>query len=289
MTLRLDELANAIGVSREPSNATPRRPMPKPDLRIGKMPLWRVETIRAGSNGVATDETIAPRCVDAPPPALSPSVNGELAESQAVPALGRSVGRDALGRSRGGLQWLPDRPSRPGRHHPCVADQDPTGPAPPVGPIDPADGGDRSASGSCPRPNLPAGCLAPAGALPGGSRRRVDRLPGRFPRGGDLGRRLGNHRPIRLPADQARLLRIGIALCRPHRKPIKRQVASPARGPGSGLVYRGKLHDEWRPKMDAWKAAKPTERGEEPACCVSCRAILRPRPLARSWRRTRGG
>ncbi len=26
----------------------------------------------------------------------------------------------------------------------------------------------------------------------------------------------------------------------------------------------GKLHDEWRPRKDAWKAAKPCERGEEP-------------------------
>ncbi len=58
MTLRLDEVADAIGVSRrvlERERAAGR--MPKPDLRIGKMPLWRVETIHAwissGGKGVA--------------------------------------------------------------------------------------------------------------------------------------------------------------------------------------------------------------------------------------------
>ncbi len=47
MALRLDELANAVGVSRralERERAAGR--LPKPDLHIGKMPLWRVETIR---------------------------------------------------------------------------------------------------------------------------------------------------------------------------------------------------------------------------------------------------
>jgi hypothetical protein len=30
------------------------------------------------------------------------------------------------------------------------------------------------------------------------------------------------------------------------------------------LSIAGELHDEWRPRMDAWKAAKSDERGEEP-------------------------
>ena len=58
MTLRLDEVADALGVSRrvlERERAAGR--MPKPDRRIGKMPLWRVETIHAwinsGGKGVA--------------------------------------------------------------------------------------------------------------------------------------------------------------------------------------------------------------------------------------------
>jgi hypothetical protein len=58
MTLRFDEVAAAIGVSRrvlERERAAGR--MPKPDLRIGKMPLWRVETIHtwinSGGKGVA--------------------------------------------------------------------------------------------------------------------------------------------------------------------------------------------------------------------------------------------
>jgi hypothetical protein len=48
MTLRLDELADALGVSRrvlERERSAGR--VPPPDLLIGKMPLWRVETVRA--------------------------------------------------------------------------------------------------------------------------------------------------------------------------------------------------------------------------------------------------
>jgi len=48
LTLRIEELAEAIGVSRrvlERELSAGR--FPKPDLRIGKMPLWRLETISA--------------------------------------------------------------------------------------------------------------------------------------------------------------------------------------------------------------------------------------------------
>lgn len=47
MTLRLDELAASLGVSRrsiERERSAGR--FPKPDLTIGRMPLWRPETIR---------------------------------------------------------------------------------------------------------------------------------------------------------------------------------------------------------------------------------------------------
>jgi hypothetical protein len=47
LTYRLEELADALGVSRrfvERARAAGR--LPKPDLRLGKVPLWRVETIR---------------------------------------------------------------------------------------------------------------------------------------------------------------------------------------------------------------------------------------------------
>jgi predicted DNA-binding transcriptional regulator AlpA len=46
LTLRLNELAPALGVSRraiERERAAGR--FPKPDLIIGRMPLWRPETI----------------------------------------------------------------------------------------------------------------------------------------------------------------------------------------------------------------------------------------------------
>ena len=48
LAYRLDELADALGVSRraiERERAAGR--FPKPDAIVGKMPLWRVETARA--------------------------------------------------------------------------------------------------------------------------------------------------------------------------------------------------------------------------------------------------
>lgn len=47
MTLRIEEVADALGVSRraiERERASGR--FPRPDLTIGKMPLWRPETVR---------------------------------------------------------------------------------------------------------------------------------------------------------------------------------------------------------------------------------------------------
>ena len=52
MTLRLDELAAALGISRrvlERERSAGR--FPPPDLTIGRMPLWRPETIRAWIEG----------------------------------------------------------------------------------------------------------------------------------------------------------------------------------------------------------------------------------------------
>ncbi len=55
-TLRLDEVADALGISRrtiERERSAGR--FPKPDCKIGKRPLWRPETIRAwvAKGGVA--------------------------------------------------------------------------------------------------------------------------------------------------------------------------------------------------------------------------------------------
>ena len=47
LTYRLDELAAALGVSRrtlERERSAGR--LPRPDLHIGRAPLWRCETIR---------------------------------------------------------------------------------------------------------------------------------------------------------------------------------------------------------------------------------------------------
>ena len=52
MTLRLDEVSRALGVSRraiERERSAGR--FPKPDLVIGRMPLWKPETIRAWVEG----------------------------------------------------------------------------------------------------------------------------------------------------------------------------------------------------------------------------------------------
>jgi hypothetical protein len=52
MALRIDEVADALGVSRriiERERAAGR--FPKPDLTIGKMPLWQPETIRSFVEG----------------------------------------------------------------------------------------------------------------------------------------------------------------------------------------------------------------------------------------------
>ncbi len=48
LTLRLDDLAESLGVSRrtlERERSAGR--FPRPDLMIGKMPLWRPESINA--------------------------------------------------------------------------------------------------------------------------------------------------------------------------------------------------------------------------------------------------
>lgn len=52
LALRLDELAGALGVSRrtiERERAAGR--FPRPDVRVGKVPLWRPETIRSWIEG----------------------------------------------------------------------------------------------------------------------------------------------------------------------------------------------------------------------------------------------
>jgi predicted DNA-binding transcriptional regulator AlpA len=52
LALRLEEIATALGVSRraiERERSAGR--FPKPDRVIGRMPLWRVETIRAWIGG----------------------------------------------------------------------------------------------------------------------------------------------------------------------------------------------------------------------------------------------
>lgn len=52
LALRMDQVAAALGVSRstiERARAAGR--FPPPDLRIGRMPLWRPETVRRWTEG----------------------------------------------------------------------------------------------------------------------------------------------------------------------------------------------------------------------------------------------
>ena len=52
LALRLDEVARALGISRraiERERSAGR--FPRPDLTIGRMPLWRPETIRGWIDG----------------------------------------------------------------------------------------------------------------------------------------------------------------------------------------------------------------------------------------------
>jgi predicted DNA-binding transcriptional regulator AlpA len=52
LALRLDEIAKALGVSRralERERSAGR--FPRPDRTLGRMPLWRVETVRAWLEG----------------------------------------------------------------------------------------------------------------------------------------------------------------------------------------------------------------------------------------------
>jgi predicted DNA-binding transcriptional regulator AlpA len=47
LALRLDEIAKALGVSRSAIERERRAGrFPRPDLTIGRMPLWRPETVR---------------------------------------------------------------------------------------------------------------------------------------------------------------------------------------------------------------------------------------------------
>lgn len=48
LTLRINEVAEALGVSRSAIERERRAGrFPRPDLTVGRMPLWRPETIRA--------------------------------------------------------------------------------------------------------------------------------------------------------------------------------------------------------------------------------------------------
>ena len=54
LAYRLEELAAALGVSRRSIElARSAGRFPKPDRVIGKMPIWRVETIRSWIGGIS--------------------------------------------------------------------------------------------------------------------------------------------------------------------------------------------------------------------------------------------
>ncbi len=111
-----------------------------------------------------------------------------------------------------------------------------------------------------------------------------------FPAVGDPGRRLGDHRPIGQPTDQAGILRLGIASTRPWWE--ARQAASPQpcatpwpRSWRSPEI----LYDEWRPRWTPGKPPSPSDGERNRPCDGSSRPTPRPRPSGRSWRTTRAG
>ena len=161
-----------------------------------------------------------------------------LADVPVDDALTGPARQEALAAARWPV-WQDMLAARPDRDElvEAVADANPDRPPPEADPE-----ADEAADGWEPiRPGraVPFRYPAHSGPRPGQSRRQVDRLPGRLPRRGDPGRRLGDHRPIRHPAHQGRLRRLGVALRGPRGEPVQRQVPSALRCPGSAVVHRG--------------------------------------------------
>ena len=239
--LGIDDLAALLSCSRRlVERMRSAGKVPKPDIQIGKMPAVEARHDSPGSRGVASHDA-APRAHGRWPELAGMDLNGEL---DALAEPWRSMAAHLAG--------LPpqDRPAasimlaaRPDRDElvKAIADQDPNGP-PPEDDGDALDEWEPIRLGTLPPVEpFPLDVLPVPGPRPGDGRRRVDRLPGRLPRRGDPGRRLGLHRPFRQPADQARLLRVGIALRGARGKPVKRQVSRARRRPGPGLVHRPML------------------------------------------------
>jgi hypothetical protein len=142
----------------------------------------------------------------------------------------------------------------------------PTDPAPPVGPGDPADGWGPIRLGKLPPAApfpldilpLPALHLAEAAAASIG-------CPVDFPAVAILAAAsglIGRSACLLIKSGYFASASLYAALVggpSSGKSPALRAALAPA------FAIAGKLHDEWRPKMDAWKAAKPADRGEEPA------------------------
>ncbi len=148
----------------------------------------------------------------------------------------------------------------------AVADQDPTGPAPPIEASDSADDWGPIRLGKLPPAesfpldalSLPASHLAEAAAKSIG-------CPVDFPAVAILAAAsgiIGRSASLFIKSGYFASASLYVALVggpSSGKSPALRAALSPV------LSIGNNLHDEWRPKMDAWKAAKPGERGEEPA------------------------
>jgi hypothetical protein len=197
--------------------------------------------------------------------ALDESVNGDLsALPEPFRPLAELLARTPFGeRGRAFDAFLSGRPDRDAIIR-AVAEADPTEP-PPAGPSDPADGWDPIRLGELPPAgpfpldvlSLPARALAEAAAASIG-------CPVDFPAVAILAAAsgiIGRSACLLIKPgyfESASLYASLVGSPSSGKSPALRAALAPA------YAIAGKLHDEWRPKMDAWKAAKPADRGEEP-------------------------
>ena len=282
LALRLDEVARALGVSRraiERERSVGR--FPKPDLTIGRMPLWMPETIREWIRGSLPmirprDAWTFNRLV------TGLDVNGELDDlpERVRPMADRLAGvivdealtgqarREALAAARWTL-WETMMAARPDRDElaALMNDVDPDKPPPE------ADEGDEAAADGWEPIRL--GALPPAEPFP------LDVLP-------EPARRLAEVAaesiacPVDFPAVAILAVASGI-IGRSASLLIKAGyfasaslylalVGSPSTGKSPALraalaplwFIANELYDQWRCAMDAWEQAKPDEREEPP-------------------------
>ena len=151
----------------------------------------------------------------------------------------------------------------------ALTEIDPEGPAPEPDEGDDDEWGPIRLGSLPPAEPFPLDVLPLPGATTWRKPPPVDRLPGRLRRRGDPGRRLGAYRPFRLPAGQARLLRVGLDLRRLSWE--ARRAASlprsalrwPRCGPSPTILYQSSGRAEMERGRDGARGPRGTTRPRE--------------------------